>query len=332
MPTFHPKVKWQIRSFHLFELLHLKRELLSRPPLVIATTSPSARTSYYMPKSSQAGSTKPKGSNKGSTERAPSYTGKGGLEEILRKAEDAHIRRLALVGGPSYVVPSIEVPPNVNEDEGSSSRRPWSPSPPDGTIDSLPSSPLPARSSPGPQSPNSMFKQFMEDAETLSRMSPGCAELLVTATSDHSLLNNDPDHFVTSNTQLRPHLRRILGSDTRATVAEHEVDQSPLASGGVSLPESAASLSMPMPHPDMLVDDAPWSPDNIGTSNQPETTDDPRVDLHLMSESPSLMVPSSRSPSFLDLDDLIYTPRGDFDLDCEASAENDTLLNEFCQQ
>jgi len=251
----------------------------------------------------------------------------------MRKAEDAHNKRLALIGGSSYVVPSIEVPPNVNEDEASSSRRRSSPSPHEGSNDSLPSASLPVRSSPAPaQSPNSMFEQFMEDAEILIRMSPGCAELLVTATSDHSLLNNDPDHFVTSNPQLRPHLRRILGSDTRATVAEHEVDQSPLASGGVSLPESAASLSMPMPHPDMLVDDAPWSPDNIGTSNQPETTDDPRVDLHLMSESPSLMVPSSRSPSFLDLDDLIYTPRGDFDLDCEASAENDTLLNEFCQQ
>lgn len=268
-------------------------------------------------------------SNKGSTERAPSYTGKGGLEEILRKAEDAHIRRLALVGGPSYVVPSIEVPPNVNEDERSSSRRPWSPSPPDGTIDSLPSSPLPARSSPGPaQSPNSMFEQFMEDAGTLSRMSPGCAELLITATSDHSLLNNDPDHFVTSNPQLRAHLRRILGSDTRATVAEYELYQSPFPSVEVSHPESAASWSLAWPQPDLLLDNAPRSPDRHNTSNQPETTDEPRMDLHVMSKSLSLTV-SGPPLSDLNLDDLIYAQGGDFDLDCEASAENDNLTDEF---
>lgn len=169
----------------------------------------------------------------------------------------------------------------------------------------------------------------MEDAETLGRMSPDCAQLLVTATSDHSLLNNNPDHFVTSNPQLRAHLRRILGPNTRATVAEYGVEQSPLANGGVSLPGSAASLSMTTPQSDLLLNDASWLPDNLDTPTMREITDHTGVDFHLMSGPPSLTAPGSLSLRPLDLDYLVYAPGSELDLEFEESPENDQLMDEF---
>lgn len=307
-----------------------------RIPVVIATSTSSAGTSYYMPKSSQAGGTKPEGSNKGSTERAPSYTGKGGLEEILRKAEDAHIRRLALVGGPSYVVPSIEVPPNVNEDEAASSRYVSSPSRPDGSHDRGQSTSFPPRSSAArAESPNTVVEHLIEDAEILNEMEEDCAALLHATTSSHPcFFNNDPRHFVDSNPSLRPHIRRIVRSDTRATVAEHDHSLLPFPSSAVSLPESAGSMvmtspQMTSPDPNLPIDDASLLPDSLDTSTMPEITDHTGVDFHLMSGPPSLTVPGSLSLRSLDLDYLVYAPGGQLDFDFEESPENDKLMDEF---